>query len=189
MPETEDKLRVAAARGVPGRELDWPEIRAEAFRHAFYGAAIGISAGLIRERIAGNIHWETLAAVALLLGLGMRLAWIFRRVMPRWRAHQALSGCAAIMWTGLAVGMPIASLEIRTAVWEDFANKLPMLAIATIGLANIMLGVIQAIWRPRFGPYCDDCGYDIRGLPSPRCPECGRELSERELEQAGMASR
>jgi len=32
---------------------------------------------------------------------------------------------------------------------------------------------------------CLDCGYDLRGLASLRCPECGREHTEAEFAEAG----
>jgi hypothetical protein len=30
------------------------------------------------------------------------------------------------------------------------------------------------------GMYCRECGYDLRGLPEPRCPECGNTFDPRD---------
>ena len=40
----------------------------------------------------------------------------------------------------------------------------------------ILCGVVgyRRRWRPEYGPgKCAQCGYDLRGLVEPRCPECG----------------
>lgn len=34
--------------------------------------------------------------------------------------------------------------------------------------------MIEADQPPLFPPFCLACGYDLRGSPSGRCPECGR---------------
>lgn len=38
--------------------------------------------------------------------------------------------------------------------------------------------------RPQFSPQCLTCGYDLRGLPPGRCPECGNAFEYREWERA-----
>lgn len=37
-------------------------------------------------------------------------------------------------------------------------------------------------------PVCPACGYDLRGAPDARCPECGRAVSPDEAERAGFAA-
>lgn len=34
--------------------------------------------------------------------------------------------------------------------------------------------LIAAFCVPRNPEHCANCGYDLRGLPEPRCPECGQ---------------
>lgn len=37
-------------------------------------------------------------------------------------------------------------------------------------------------------PACPACGYNLRGAPDARCPECGRAVSPDEAERAGLAA-
>ncbi len=55
--------------------------------------------------------------------------------------------------------------------------------VVTIPLWMISLGAIagfvlawRAGWMGRKAGLCPGCGYDIRALPSDRCPECGESL-------------
>lgn len=46
-------------------------------------------------------------------------------------------------------------------------------------LIPVILGLVWAWYRrprPATEPQCGKCGYNIRGLPSPICPECGSDL-------------
>lgn len=61
------------------------------------------------------------------------------------------------------------------------------------GLAAVAL-ICLWIWRKRWakradGPTCGRCGYDVRGLPSSICPECGSDLKTVGIVEPGMAGR
>jgi hypothetical protein len=53
-------------------------------------------------------------------------------------------------------------------------------------LPTLVFGVWPGVWlvfwvrrrRWRRAGCCRECGYDLRGSPGPRCPECGREMAE-----------
>ena len=59
-----------------------------------------------------------------------------------------------------------------------------MIALLLIALAIVAALLLQrfhsrrieAMERRLIEPTCDFCGYIIKGLQSPRCPECGRPI-------------
>jgi len=50
------------------------------------------------------------------------------------------------------------------------------------GPGIVLLFLYEA--RKRRAGHCPDCGYDLRGLPELRCPECGRRFSLKEVRMA-----
>jgi hypothetical protein len=50
-------------------------------------------------------------------------------------------------------------------------------AIFSLGLIPAVLGLIRRRYRRNRG-LCLKCGYDLTGLPQPRCPECGATFSD-----------
>ena len=73
-------------------------------------------------------------------------------------------GCFVGLSTGIGVGA-----GVTVMVWA-------------FGPA-IMLLFLQA-WRSRLSSKCQTCGYDLRGLPEPRCPECGRPFRPQDIRRA-----
>jgi len=57
-------------------------------------------------------------------------------------------------------------------MWIVFPLWLPNAVLAAICGLGLLYGPILRGWRRRHG-CCADCGYDLRGLRSTRCPECG----------------
>jgi hypothetical protein len=50
----------------------------------------------------------------------------------------------------------------------------PLLILVPIGIVTILLWYLD---RRRSQPgHCEDCGYDLTGNVSGRCPECGAEI-------------
>ena len=92
---------------------------------------------------------------------------------------------------------------LSTAVLQNFEsfrrprNQTSALAIC-IGIFEVFLYflIIQSavIWtRRRFWPFyglgrCANCGYQLRGLENPRCPECGHAFDPRLLQTPGKGS-
>lgn len=105
--------------------------------------------------------------------------------IPRWRppATWKLGRC-------LNCGIGIRVSETR-GVWLILTISLPIvLAIVTLPwwmalLAALMFTLLVAWLEPYMivyertteGKQCHDCGYDLKGLTSGRCPECGRSIS------------
>ena len=49
--------------------------------------------------------------------------------------------------------------------------------------------ILRDEWQATVPPICPDCGYDLRGLQTFRCPECGARPTHRELRRAAEDTR
>jgi hypothetical protein len=47
----------------------------------------------------------------------------------------------------------------------------PLWPAAALGFLTCAAGCVPR--RPSASPFCNSCGYDLNGAPSPTCPECG----------------
>ncbi|MGD8454368.1 MAG: hypothetical protein PVJ57_21350 [Phycisphaerae bacterium] len=114
----------------------------------------------------GPLHWS----------------YVLRPLWSQWRcpACRSLLGInARRRLLGILIYVPLMvtllSLMIHNG-WDSF------LLLAVVALAG--LPVFLLVDRPRViercGLYCQSCGYDLQGQTVPRCPECGRELSDAE---------
>ena len=68
-----------------------------------------------------------------------------------------------------------------------------LMAVVAIGV--IPFGLLAGVthFRNRFSPVhpqgcCERCGYDLRGLPVPRCPECGTPFDPTSVRRADGAA-
>ena len=81
--------------------------------------------------------------------------------------------------------------------WDPFVIGNLLQAALYLGLGVYLVfgsrGLARALARMQYHPpkraadaetNCIYCGYDLRGLSKPRCPECGREFDKRLLETA-----
>lgn len=59
----------------------------------------------------------------------------------------------------------------------------PPTLLAMLSVILLLLRPIRT-WRRRRSGLCLQCGYDLTGLPEPRCPECGRGF-DGDLREAG----
>lgn len=109
------------------------------------------------------------------------IAWRHRR---RWPAFAAIFA-----------GVPPILISARLDVWlvrklfgED-AWHLFTLGLIFAGIV-VFIGMVLAV-QPRRRPdhECAACGYDLRGLASPACPECGEglDLPDRATPQPSLA--
>jgi hypothetical protein len=79
----------------------------------------------------------------------------------------------------------------NSIVFENFCIRLPFCLIA--GLFGAYPTWQLALWnrkiRRRRRGLCVYCGYDLRGLVEPRCPECGMAFDRTPLDQRATAGR
>jgi hypothetical protein len=130
------------------------------------------------------LHWRQwggviLVAIAFLCLRGMKLPERPRTELERCRERRKGSLVSAIFFLFYAL-LPA---MIAWSLWRASPTGVsawPVLIPA--GIAVVLVGVSALmLWRyrregrtlRRLEGRCGRCGYDLRGLPEPRCPECG----------------
>jgi len=65
-----------------------------------------------------------------------------------------------------------------TVIWEWHWLRLALSILATILIGLLSYTCFQYYVRRNRLPKgtCDECGYDLTGVPSRRCPECGTKI-------------
>jgi hypothetical protein len=64
-----------------------------------------------------------------------------------------------------------------------FASRTPLalLLLASVAVLAMVMTEFEGVTIIEYGPgHCRDCGYNLTGLTSDRCPECGRTLESEE---------
>lgn len=134
--------------------------------------------GALRERRARRREWIALAGLMLLGGvLGDGFASLDYKISPTLRV--------------VSFPMPAAIFHLENGSWVDYITSDPFL----IAIFNIFFFVLLATtpvayrcWqnRPhRFKEHqCSNCGYNLTGNTSGRCPECGTRIDSNAHSQA-----
>jgi hypothetical protein len=147
-------------------------------RHLFVSAVcVGIAFVLFGRwlgREAPALPWPIPAIV--LWGMGSvgvgACAWPLRRYRPVIRyALGAWCGCSGvILWYYFIHHSP--PVALGTAI--EGGLFFPALFWGPVSLLLSAVVFLRNRYWPDYGPgRCKRCGYDLRGLPIPRCPECG----------------
>ncbi len=105
-----------------------------------------------------RLHWFWRAAIAVLAGVvyGAFARYHFQMCKM---IHDALAG------------LPI---DLRTTMAHVFGEKLwpCVISVASYGLLTRYAGSLPRDRETR----CRECGYILRGITEPRCPECGERV-------------
>lgn len=127
--------------------------------------------------------WVIWAVLFLLLIIGREELGVLRRMVlfliggsllqltATVTAHMIVlrrGGCLIGIWTGLGI-----TCGASVLLWA-------------FGPGVLLLFFYEA--RKRLRGRCPGCGYDIRGLPERRCPECGRPFTPHEVGISGDAA-
>jgi hypothetical protein len=128
---------------------------------------------------AGTIHqtfFLTLAALCILAG-----SFISAFMASSQQKILAVLGCSTVVvglgGFGLAILMGQPGERAPGAWCGVYLVPLGMLACMVASLLSLFLR------SPKDSFTCRKCGYDIRGLPEPRCPECGTPFDPKWLQK------
>lgn len=143
-----------------------------------FSAAFGVLGGAL---LAGPFWFfgalaGPLYAIPVGLGIGV-LAWAMD--LP---AKSIFVACACQCLGAVATGFGVAWLRNDLGP-PDVANEGQIL--------GAVVGVVVGIWlRPTNEDKnlkCARCGYDLRGLPEARCPECGTPFAQNQEKDEGRS--
>ena len=141
-----------------------------------YAAAVLVGTIVIRflTRRSGFLEGMCLCALALLLVVYCHYHVRAEHEYSRRRFRIYLSALTA---TGCAILLSHGGLRARSL---DLVNALVFGALAGVvtHLAGLVVGAVADLLLDRVRQFanpgeCPTCGYDLRGLPDQRCPECG----------------
>ena len=140
-----------------------------------YGVAVRAAAGTIAPHVP-NIHpflWLGLFLATYTAGLGV-LCWPLR-------AYRSIALISAVAFLGLcAYALPSLVTFLRGNVFDTSFVVFGILIqpiVCWLVPYTALCGVVflRNRYRPIYLPgHCGRCGYDVQGLPEPRCPECGQ---------------
>jgi hypothetical protein len=155
--------------------------------HAIVFFVLGSAAHFLRpvaER--WGIRLEALASLAVCVLASLALVASHLRSTPAAAALGLVEGQIFIIWSCFVLGWRIDTDELFEQFLQIWFCWWLAMAIACGG---IMIGsMLWRRWRASHvdPPRCPGCGYSLIGLPSLRCPECGRAFT---LEELGVAAR
>jgi len=146
-----------------------------------YGVAIRAASGAIAPHVP-NVHpflWLGLFLTSYTAGIGT-LSWPLR-------AYKPIASIAALAFLGMgAASLPGMVALMRSTPIDPLFVVFSFLAPPAIGWLAPFAVLSGAVflrnrYRPIYPPgYCGKCGYDLQGLPEPRCPECGKSFEPQE---------
>jgi hypothetical protein len=151
------------------------------FAAFLYGVALRAAGGAIAPQVP-SIHpflWLALFLTTYTAGIAT-LCWPLR-------AYRPVASIAAFAFLGMgAASLPGMVAFIRSTSFDLLFGLYFFLVPPTIGWLVpflVLSGVVflRNRYRPIYPPgHCRKCGYDLQGVPEPRCPECGKpfELQE-----------
>jgi hypothetical protein len=124
-----------------------------------------------RSGAQGILPAVVLSWVAYVLGLSL-CSWPLRRYATAWRV--GFAGWCIGGLLGFALASP----------WPPDRVHIASLVLSLVWFGGTSIAVLSAlVWlHNRYRPplragHCVRCGYDLRGLADPRCPECGTPFS------------
>ncbi len=100
------------------------------------------------------MHWFWRSAIAVLVGSALGVGWLFLSESFARNVERILGG-------------------------SDFAAVYLVWMVPSVAVSFLLFGVLTHWFGPAHGDSetrCRKCGYILRGLTEPRCPECGERI-------------
>jgi len=132
-----------------------------------------------------SFHWAIWPAIYIVLCCGVLclICWPLRRFRP-----------VVLAAVGACIGNAAVSIVLtlfypqvfQGAGWLQVAVTFTLILLMLWGIPCLLVCAIvrlrNSLW-PVYEPgHCMNCGYNLRGLPKPRCPECGQPFDRAEDE-------
>ena len=146
-----------AGRPIPEYLLrSLPELRVLTDRAAFL-----VWQNACRKRTQRSNRSQVLSLAAV-VALCSALGGFGGPVLARLLGRIGIGGSAAIVTASVAASLIAMSASILLFVWRYRGRNRRIVRETLVALGH---------------PVCIHCGYDLRGSPEPRCPECGTRVS------------
>lgn len=140
-------------------------------------------AGLMSARGAGTILDQAPFIVLSVLGIGAAIAlmvYVVRLSLTTGSSVVFMVFAILGMLAGVLAVSPVISVLVTLIVnWR--ATRLLKQHGVRVGLMGVAKDELGRLVQDA----CPSCGYDVRGLALPICPECGGVLSKRALDVTG----
>jgi hypothetical protein len=152
---------------------------------AVFGAVLRLGAIPVQRYLQGwhPAAWLAIYACACLIGVGA-ISWPLRSYRPVVRTSVAAAVASTLMSYSYFLLFIAGGAPAFTAYVTSLLSGFVAAGILWGAVSGMACGVVWMLntYRPVYPPgYCANCGYCLRGLPRPRCPECGREFDPDEM--------
>ena len=179
-------LRGAAA----GLNRVWHPLRKRTERHPFISAAVlgvvyYLVASILPHRWGLAYLWLGLYFVGL-VAIGLPLRRYRVAVLVPFTAAAFAFGTWSLIWLPRMIDERAPGFS-WTSIAMGLGAPLAMCSIVPSLLLTGATFVRNRYWPVHEPGHCRVCQYDLRGLPEPRCPECGTPFDPAEVPALGQA--
>jgi hypothetical protein len=150
----------------------------------------------IESRLFGGRHGD---ATGLVIATIVSAIYLIAAWVAVWRG--------TVRWTRLRTGLTvavtfaaaIAALVVVLLISETIREEEVAIVIGAMGWAVLWLGAVTLVWRETHAERaarlramgtdaiaCPHCGYNLTGLKSTQCPECGTQYTTDQLVAAAV---
>lgn len=143
---------------------------------AIYAAAFSfLCAGIRDATYAVDVRLEWLRIMVMTVALpGFLLiaTWSFRRHAELWITLFSAGTGLCAEWIAVLILWRQRPPSAALGWWVPLVGA--GLVIMVLGVSFSLVLVVRNKYRPKYpAGKCAKCGYELRGLPLQRCPECG----------------